>query len=51
MMLQAKIGNENFENSLQALRGYDSDISLEIDEVKVIKDCAPAFIFNIILQF
>lgn len=30
----AKVGNKNFETSLQVLRGYGSDVSLEIDEVK-----------------
>lgn len=30
----AKVGNKNFEASLQVLRGYGSDVSLERDEVK-----------------
>ena len=36
-MLQAKIGNQEFEASLQTLRGRDTDISCEVVEVKVIK--------------
>jgi hypothetical protein len=33
--MQAKIGNESFEDSLQALRGSDADVSLEAVEIKV----------------
>jgi len=51
MVSQFKIGNEEIEVSLQVLCGYDTNVSFEVDEIKVIKDCAPAFIFNILLQF
>lgn len=34
---QAKMGmTEDFEASLQVLRGFDTDISLEVNEIKVI---------------
>ena len=36
-MLHAKTRNEEFEASLQALHGWDVDISLEVVEVKFIK--------------
>lgn len=32
----AKVGNDNFEASLQALRGSDIDVSLEAVEIKVL---------------
>jgi len=34
--MQAKMGMmEDFEISLQVLRGFDTDISLEVNEIKV----------------
>ena len=36
-MLQAKTGNQDFEASLQTLRGHDIDIFYEVAKVKVIK--------------
>ncbi|KAL3813199.1 hypothetical protein ACJIZ3_014467 [Penstemon smallii] len=30
----AKMGNEEFETSLQVLRGFDTDISIEVNEIK-----------------
>ena len=44
-MLQAKTGNQEFEASLQTLRGRDTDISCQVVEVKVIKGfCYSIFI-------
>lgn len=35
-IVQAKMGMmEDFEASLQVLRGFDADISLEVNEIKV----------------
>lgn len=35
-VVQAKMGmTEDFEASLQVLRGFDADISLEVNEIKV----------------
>lgn len=28
--------NEDFETSLQVLRGFDTDISIEVNEIKVL---------------
>lgn len=30
---------EEFEASLQVLRGFDADISIEVNEIKVIATC------------
>lgn len=36
--VQAKMGmTEEFETSLQVLRGFDTDISVEVHEIKVFK--------------
>lgn len=35
-LIQAKMGmTEDFEASLQVLRGFDTDISIEVNEIKV----------------
>lgn len=35
--IQAKMGmTEDFESSLQVLRGFDTDISIEVNEIKVL---------------
>lgn len=40
MLLQAKMGMmEDFEVSLQVLRGFDTDISFEVNEIKVPHSC------------
>ena len=48
MYMQAKIGNKNFEDSLQALRGSDVDVSLEEIEIKVFfyTKCAHSVVYT-----
>ena len=44
---QAKMGmTEDFETSLQVLRGFDTDITLEVNEIKVIiADLSTPFLY------
>lgn len=37
---------EDFETSLQVLRGFDTDISVEVNEIKVLKKLLPLCLFQ-----
>lgn len=45
--IQAKMGmTEDFEASLQVLRGFDTDITVEVNEIKVIFHCLQLHLGN-----
>lgn len=50
--IQAKMGmTEEFETSLQVLRGFDTDISIEVNEIKVTATSSWVSVFTLSISF